>query len=328
MAILFYIVILIIIFVLALGLYQKSTNRICRSRKRLEEKTVIVTGGTTGMGLQIATDLAERGARVIIACPYEDEGEAVKKEIIKQTGNEEVVFKLLDLSSIASIRNFVKEIYDEEDRLDILINNAGVGAVTDFITKDGMSFIMQVNYFGQFLLTILLLPLLKKYATNSEPARIVNTSSSFHWFGSVDFDRLNDIKYWYPLFLYANSKLCLVLFAHELTKRLKEPNIVVNCLDPGAVGTGIFGCMGKFLGGFITLMLWFFSKTPWEGAQTALHVALDKHAGVVSGQFFRNCSLSSARKIGSDDKTAKRLWDESVMLVGLSDVELQQCLFD
>ncbi|XP_045764299.1 retinol dehydrogenase 11-like [Maniola jurtina] len=322
-----FIVILVVIVVLAIGLYQKSTNAICLSKKRLDGKTVIVTGGTTGMGLRIATDLAERGARVIIACPFEDEGETAKKEIIKITENEQVVFKLLDLSSIASIRKFVNQIYETENRLDILMNNAGIGAVDEFITKDGMSFIMQVNYFGQFLLTILLLPLLKKNATNLDPARIVNTSSVLHLLGTVNFDRLNNVKYWYPVLFYANSKMCVVLFTHELARRLKGVNVVVNSVDPGVVGTGIYGCMGKIVGGFITLVAFMFSKTPWEGAQTALYVALDKEAGMVSGQFFRNCKLSRAKKAGYDDETAKKLWEESVRLVGLSDMEVKQCIY-
>nr|XP_034824239.1 retinol dehydrogenase 11-like [Maniola hyperantus] len=321
-----FIVILIVIVALIVGLYQKSTNAICLSKKRLDGKTVIVTGGTTGMGLKIATDLAERGARVVIACPFEDEGVTAKKEIINTTGNEQVVFKLLDLSSIASIRKFVKQIYETENRLDILINNAGIGAVNEFITEDGMSFIMQVNYFGKFLLTILLLPLLKKYATNLEPARIVNTSSVLHLLGTVNFDRLNNIKYWYPVLFYANSKLCVVLFTHELRKRLKGATVVVNCVDPGVVGTGIYGCMGKIVGGFITLVAFMFSKTPWEGAQTALYVALDKEAGMLSGQYFRNCKLSRAKKAAYNDETAKKLWEESVKLVGLSDMEIEQCI--
>nr|XP_034832563.1 retinol dehydrogenase 11-like [Maniola hyperantus] len=229
LTIILYIVTLIVVVALAIGLYQKSTNAICLSKKRLDGKTVIVTGGRMGMGLEIATDLAERGARVVIACRFEDEGEIVKKEIIKKTENEQVVFKPLDLSSIASIRKFVKEIYETEKRLDILMNNAAVGAVDEFITDDGMSFIMQVNYFGPFLLTILLLPLLKKNATNLEPARIVNTASVSHLLGAVNFDRLNNIKYWYPVLFYANSKLCVVLFTHELTKRLEESKVVKNC---------------------------------------------------------------------------------------------------
>ncbi|XP_023937871.2 retinol dehydrogenase 11-like [Bicyclus anynana] len=326
MIIIIYIAIFYIIVALVIGLYQKSTNAICLSKKRLDGKTVIVTGGTLGMGYEIAKDLADRGARTIIACPFVDEGETAKKNIIQDTENERVVFKLLDLSSIASIRQFVKDIYATEERLDLLMNNAGIGTVEEFITKDGMSVIMQVNYFGQFLLTILLLPLLKKSGTNSDPARIVNTSSSFHWFGFINFARLNDIKFWYPLFFYANSKLCLLSFSYELTKKLREPNVVVNSVDPGFVGTGIFYSVGRFFGGIIRLALFVLSKTPWEGAQTALHVALDKKAGAVSGKYFRNCNLSVARKVSCDDKTAKQLWEESVRLVGLSDEELNQCL--
>ncbi|XP_047516258.1 retinol dehydrogenase 11-like [Pieris napi] len=308
------------------GLWQKNTNVLCKSKKNLEGKTAIVTGGTSGMGLRIATDFASRGAKVIVACPFIDEGTNGRKHIIERTGNEKVIFKLLDLSSITSIRKFSSEILQTEERLDILVNNAGVGIGFDYLTKDGMNFIMQVNYFGSFLLTILLLPLLLKTGKPGEPARIVNTSSVLHNIGVVDFTNINRLNYWYGIQCYGNSKLCLVLFAHELTKRLNNKNVVINCVDPGAVGTPIFNCVGWFLGGIITYFFKNFFKTPWEGAQTAIHVALDKKAGEVSGQFFKNCKLSRAKQAGYDDKIAVQLWEESIRLVKMDQDEVYQCL--
>ncbi|XP_046960535.1 retinol dehydrogenase 12-like [Vanessa cardui] len=325
MSLLLYIVAVIIIVALIVGLYEKSTNAICTSKKRLDGKTAIVTGGTTGMGLQIATDLADRGARVIIACPFKNEGVDALKYITDNTSNTDVVFKILDLSSIASIREFAKDIINNEKRLDILMNNAGVGAVSEFITDDGMSFIMQVNYFGQFLLTLLLLPLLNKTGTTTDPARIVNTSSVLHNLGFINMNKINDIRYWFPVQFYANSKLCLVLFAHELTKRLKRNNVVVNCVDPGMVGTGIFRCVGNILGGVVTVIGFVLFKTPWLGAQTALHVALDKKAGELSGQFFKNCKLTRAKRSAYNDKVAVQLWNTSASLVGLSSEEIEKC---
>ncbi|CAH0728036.1 unnamed protein product, partial [Brenthis ino] len=317
---------IIIIVVLIVGLYQKSTNAICKSKKRLDGKTVIVTGGTSGMGLRTAVDLADRGARVIIACPFSNEGEEALKIIKKETESDNVVFELLDLSSIESVRKFVAIINKREERLDILVNNAGVGAVPEFITDDGMSFIMQVNYFGTVLLTLLLLPLLKKSGTSSEPARIVSISSVLHNIGTINFGKLNDIKHYYPYQIYGNSKLCLVLFSNALVKKLKSSNVVVNCVDPGIVGTGIFYCPGTVFRYILNILFCILSKTPWEGAQTALHVALDKRAGNVTGGFFKNCKQIRARRLAYNEKIAKKLWEQSMRLLKLSDEEVEQCL--
>ncbi|KAJ8732426.1 hypothetical protein PYW07_015025 [Mythimna separata] len=315
----------IIIIALSVSLYQKSTNAICTSRRRLEGKTVIVTGGTAGMGLHVATDLAHRGARVIIACPFEDEGTNARKQIIQRTENENVVFKLLDLASLKSVRQFAADILKTEDRLDILLNNAGLGAPRDFLTTDGMNFIMQVNYYGTFLLTLLLLPLLKKTGKPGESSRIITTTSVTHTIGSVDIDNLNRTNYWSIIRIYANSKICLVLFANELTKRLKGSHVVINNVDPGAVGTRIFYTLNIVYGLILTPACFYFFKTPWQGAQTALHVALDKKAGEVSGAYFKNCEIKRAVKRAYCERTAKALWEESVRLVKLTEDEIDQC---
>lgn len=319
------IIAIIIIFALSVALRQKSTNAICISRRRLEGKTVIVTGGTAGMGLHIATDLAHRGARIIIACPFEDEGTNARKQIIQETGNENVVFKLLDLASLKSVREFAADILNTEDRLDILLNNAGVGVPGDFLTSDEMNFIMQVNYYGTFLLTLLLLPLLKKTGKPGESSRIITTASILHMVGTADINNLNRTNYWNIIRIYGNSKICLVLFANELTKRLKGSNVVINNVDPGIVGTHIFDSVNKICGAILTLLSRMFFKTPWQGAQTALHVALDKKAGEVSGAYFRNCEMVGAVKRAYCDKTAIVLWEESVRLVKLTEDEVDQC---
>ncbi|KAJ8732343.1 hypothetical protein PYW08_015073 [Mythimna loreyi] len=315
----------VIIIALSIAVYQKSTNAICISRRRLEGKTVIVTGGTAGMGLHIATDLAHRGARVIIACPYEDEGTNARKRIIQETKNQNVVFKLLDLASLKSVRQFAADILKTEDRLDILLNNAGVGVPGDFLTTDGMNFIMQVNYYGTFLLTLLLLPLLKKTGKPGESSRIITTASVIHMVGMVDINNLNRTNYWNKTRIYGNSKICLVLFANELTKRLKNSHVVINNVDPGAVGTRIFDSVNTVYGTILRVACLLFFKTPWQGAQTALHAALDKKAGEVSGAYFKNCVISSAVKRAYCDKTAKALWEESVRLVKLTEDEVEQC---
>ncbi|XP_037299108.1 retinol dehydrogenase 13-like [Manduca sexta] len=322
MALILILIEIIIIGGMLVGLYQKNTNLMCKSKKRFDGKTVLVTGGTTGMGLEIAADFAHRGAKVIVACPFQDEGEHGKKLIIRSSGNENVIFKLLDLSSLKSVREFAADILATEERLDILINNAGVGTAKDCLTKDGLNFIMQVNYFGTFLLTMLLLPLLKKTGEPSEPSRIVNTSSVLHKIGKVDIENLNKTNYWYKIQLYGNSKLCLVLFCVELARRLKGSYVIVNVVDPGAVGTQIFKSTGPSFGSFLTFIFGVLFKHPWEGAQTALYAATSTRAGKVSGKYFMNCKLGRASSTALDVKLAKDLWDESLKLVKISDEQL------
>ncbi|CAG9560141.1 unnamed protein product [Danaus chrysippus] len=309
------------------GLHQKKTNSICRSRKRLDGKTAIVTGGTLGMGLNVANDFADRGARVIIACPFQTEGKNAQRLIEEETGNKQVIFKLLDLSSFKSVRDFAADIISSEDRLDILVNNAGVGYIEDDITKDGLNVMLQINYYGHFLLTLLLLPLLKKTGTQSEPARIVNVSSLLHYLGTMNACYIKRSKLLYALQLYSDSKFFLMLFTRELSKKLSYSNVVVNCVDPGAVGTDIFKHIGFVWGALIRFFFSTIFKTPWEGAQTTIHVALDRKAGDISGRMFKNCQVSYAKQAAFCEINGKRLWEDSIKLVKLTEVELKQCLY-
>ncbi|XP_063839349.1 retinol dehydrogenase 13-like [Ostrinia nubilalis] len=309
---------------MVVGLYQKNTNLMCKSKKSLFGRTAIVTGGTTGMGLEIAADFAHRGAKVIIACPFKDEGLHAKKLIERSSGSDKIIFKLLDLSSFTSIRRFVADILETEDRLDLLINNAGVGVPDDFLTADGLPFIIQVNYFGTFLLTVLLLPLLKKTGAPSEPSRIVNTASILHKFGKVDFEKWHKIDNNYSkMRKYGTSKLALVMFTRELSVRLKDSNVIVNVVDPGAVGTAIFKSSGRNWGTFFAFMIGILFKHPWEGAQTALYVSLSSTVGKMSGKYFKNLKVALPAAAANNEEVSKRLWDETVNLVKLKDEELR-----
>ncbi|CAH0728064.1 unnamed protein product, partial [Brenthis ino] len=321
----FFIISIILVLV---HIYQKKNNAKCKSTKQLNGKTVIVTGGTLGIGVRIALNFARRGARVIIACPYEKEGTNARRVIIQKTENRNVIYKCLDLANLESVRNFAKDILKNEDRLDILVNNAGVGVVGDFLTEDGMNFIMQVNYYGHFLLTLLLLPLLSKTGTESEKSRIINATSMLRAQGSLDVENYNRVGYWYQLSIYSNSKLSVVLFSKALTRRLRNHNIVINNADPGLVATRIYESYNIVVGYILKYLLFAFFKNPWEGAQTAIHVALDDDAGIVSGQVFENCKMTDKawtfpwRESKNMDQAAEKLWDQSVKLVKLENSEL------
>ena len=182
-------------------------------------KTTIVTGANTGIGKETALDFAKRGARVILACRNEEKAKDAARDIIAETGSDQVVVRIVDLASFESVRAFAKLINETEERLDILVNNAGLGG-SYRVTKDGYESVFQVNYISHFLLTLLLMEKLKK----SAPSRIVNVSSMGHNTkgAALQLDDFKLSKDKFDAFVrYAQSKLAQVVFTRELSKRLE-----------------------------------------------------------------------------------------------------------
>uniref|UniRef100_A0A4W4G0H2 Uncharacterized protein n=1 Tax=Electrophorus electricus TaxID=8005 RepID=A0A4W4G0H2_ELEEL len=193
----------------------------CYSSVRLDGRTVIITGANTGIGKETACDMAKRGARVVMACRDFIKAEKAAAEIQRSTGNVNVVVRQLDLASLISVRKFVHEFITTEDRLDILINNAGVMMCPHSLTEDGFETQFAVNHLGHFLLTLLLLDVLKR----SAPSRVINVSSIAHKGGKIHFDDLNfNQKPYNALVSYRQSKLANVLFTQELSRRTKSMN--------------------------------------------------------------------------------------------------------
>jgi retinol dehydrogenase-11 len=298
-------------------IYLKLTTKWARSPTCLLGKTVIVTGSNIGIGFYTALDFAKRGARVILACRDYKKGEAAREEIIKRTDNPNVFLKIVDMSSFESVRAFAQEINKTEDRLDVLVNNAGMAIVDDEKTKDGHLMAMQVNYFSLFLLTNLLLDLLKK----SQPSRIINTSSILAQVGtSFSVDKLH--KYNGNLDVYAHSKLAIILFTKELAKRLEGSGVTVYSLHPGAVKTDIFrnakGLIGSFMTSLFKRWMNLFFKTPEEGAQTTIYCAVEKNIEKFSGHYFVECRRVNDYKRATVPGLGEQLWRESEEVVNLT----------
>ena len=201
---------------------------VCKNNVSLKGKTVIVTGANTGLGKEVALDLAKRQARVILACRSREKGQKGADDIRSQVKEAVLVIKCLDLSSLTSVRDFSAEILNEEERLDVLVNNAGVYMDPPMVkTKAGLEIHFAVNHLGHFLLTNLLLPLLEK----SAPSRIVVVSSSLAKRAAIDFENVyaekgNSQKQNHMTGPYAQSKLANMLFAHDLNKRLPKGKCV------------------------------------------------------------------------------------------------------
>ena len=206
---------------------------VCTSKAVLTGKTVIVSGSNTGIGKETALELARRNARVILACRNPTKGEAAAKQIRQLTGNSKVEFKEVDLASLSSIRRFADRVLEEEERVDIVVNNAAMFAFTHVKTQDGNEMQFAVNYLGHFLLTSLLLNRLKQ----APCARVVNIASfGYKSCTGINFDDVNmDRQKYSPMKAYTQSKLAMVLFTRELAKRLRGTSVTSNCLHPGVV---------------------------------------------------------------------------------------------
>ncbi|XP_008115179.1 retinol dehydrogenase 12 [Anolis carolinensis] len=284
---------------------------VCTSTAMLHGKVAVITGANTGIGKETARELARRGARVIIACRNTEKGEAAAHEIQRETGNQQVIVKKLDLSDTKSIRTFAENLLKEEDKLHILINNAGVMFCPYSKTADGFEMQFGVNHLGHFLLTFLLLDRLKE----SAPARIVNVSSLAHILGKIYFQDLQGEKCYSAQFAYFQSKLANILFTRELAGRLQGTGVTVNALHPGAVLSelGRHSYVAKFLQRVFNFM-W---KTVEEGAQTTVHCAVAEELESVTGEYFSDCKPAWVAPQGLDENTAKKLWKVSCELLGI-----------
>ena len=206
---------------------------VCYSKATLHGKTVIITGANTGIGLETAVDLAKRGARVVLACRSVEKGRAAVEAVKSRSKNENVVFVKLDLASLKSVRDFSDRILQDEARIDILINNAGVMVPPYTKTEDGFELQIGVNHLAHFLLTNLLLERIKE----APSPRIVNVSSEAHKYGKINFDDLQSEQSYTPMRAYAQSKLANIIFTQSLAKRMKGTNVTAYSLHPGAVTT-------------------------------------------------------------------------------------------
>jgi NAD(P)-dependent dehydrogenase (short-subunit alcohol dehydrogenase family) len=202
--------------------YEKTTL--------IDGKIVIITGANAGIGKETAIELAKRGGKIYIACRDITRGENALKEIKERSGSSNVHFLQLDLASMSSIREFSKKFHDLESELHILINNAGVMACPKAFTEDGFEMQMGTNHLGHFLLTNLLLDLLK----SSAPSRIVNVASLAYIFGKFFKNNLNSEKFYFRWHAYGTSKLANILFTRELARRLENTKVTVNALHPGS----------------------------------------------------------------------------------------------
>ncbi len=274
-------------------------------------KVALVTGGTSGIGKATAMALAAMGADVVVVGRDRERGERAAAEIRAQTGSR-VDLALADLASQAGVRELAEGFKGRYDRLDVLINNAGLVQSTRTESPDGLETTLAINHLAPFLLTNLLLDTLKE----SAPSRVVTVSSEAERWGNIDFDDLQSKKKYRGFPVYGMTKLANIMFTYELAERLEGTGVTATCMHPGAVNTR-FGTNNR---GPMTLLFRAFKpfmRTPEQGADTVIWLASSPEVEGVSGRYYADRKVIEPKKIANDPAARRRLWEESERLTGI-----------
>ncbi|MFX0030924.1 MAG: SDR family oxidoreductase [Candidatus Hermodarchaeota archaeon] len=278
----------------------------------MKGKTCLITGANSGIGKATAIGLAKMGASIIMVCRNQERGERALKYIKSKSNNESIELMLVDLSSQKAIHQFVQEFKEKYNKLDVLINNAGVNLSKQTLTEDGIETTFAVNYLATFLLSNLLFDSL----VAGQPARIVNVASSVQA-KSIDFDNINGEKHYGQMKAYSLSKLAIVLFTYEFARRFGGNGVTINCLHPGYIRTNMIRNFRKFVKYFFPLIS-LFVKSPKRGAKTSIYCASSPNLEGVSGKYFKKRKEAKTVRVSYDEELAKKLWDLSVELTNFN----------
>ncbi|TWW80651.1 dehydrogenase/reductase SDR family member on chromosome X-like isoform X1 [Takifugu flavidus] len=287
---------------------------------RQDGKVVIVTGGARGIGYEVVRLMVGLGAHVIIGGRDEQEGPAAVKRILREHRQAKVEFMKLDLASLQSIRDFVASFKERKLPLNILVNNAGVMLVPEGRTVDGFEQHFGVNYLGHFLLTWLLLDILKDCGKCGFFSRVVNVSSSAHRIGEIRLNNLNICQYYSAHAAYCNSKLAQVLFSSYLHQELQGGGFSVSscAVDPGMVDTALYRHLWTPLWLPLSIIAHLLFRTPEEGAAPVLHAALSPALeGECGGGYWASGHKEMTTPPTHDPQLQHSLWETSLHLLGL-----------
>jgi NAD(P)-dependent dehydrogenase (short-subunit alcohol dehydrogenase family) len=280
-------------------------------------KTVVITGGNSGIGKAAAIALAGADARVVITARNEQRGRDAVAAIMAESGSQQVELSLFDLADLSSVRSGAADLLERCPRIDVLLNNAGLILSERQVSVDGYEATLAINHLGPFLLTKLLLDRLKA----SAPSRIVNVASTAHNFArrGMVFDDLMAERSYKPMEVYGRSKLANILFTAELAKRIEGTGVTANSLHPGSVATGYArdgDTTGLMALGVKVYNLLPISLTPEKGARTSVYLCSSPEVDGVTGRYFAKSKEKSPSANARDEAAATRLWEVSEELVG------------
>jgi NAD(P)-dependent dehydrogenase (short-subunit alcohol dehydrogenase family) len=282
-----------------------------------EDKLVLITGATEGVGKQTAIQLAEKGFNIVMMVRNKAKAEQTIKEISAKAPSAKVDYILVDLTSFKQVRAAAKKFNEKYDKLDVLINNAGLMYPEKVITEDGFELCFQTNHLSHFLLTHLVLDKLKK----SKQGRIINLSSEGHKMGKFDPDNFNAEKGYGSVKQYCFTKLCNLYFTYCLAEKLQGTNITVNAVHPGVVKSGFGSDLDKGLLKPIFSIARLFMITNEQGAATSVFLASDPGVSKITGKYFKNSKETRTNSLTHNQSNQQILWDYSVEKVGLKKLE-------
>jgi NAD(P)-dependent dehydrogenase (short-subunit alcohol dehydrogenase family) len=281
---------------------------------RLDGQEIVVTGATDGIGKVTARELAKMGASVTIVGRDPAKGERVVREIRASCGHDNVRFVQAELSSLKDVRGAAEALKGRLKRLDVLVNNAGALFQRREVTADGIERTFALNHLAYFLLTALLVDLMKA----SGHARIVNVASRAHEGAQLDLDDLQNARRYSGWRAYQRSKLANVHFTYELARRLKGSRVSANCLHPGFVASSFGNNNGGFFSVAFGIAKSVSAISVEEGAKTSIHLASSPEVAGVSGAYFDRCKPVRSSPESHDESVARALWAASEKLVGVT----------
>ncbi len=284
-------------------------------------KRVLITGATNGIGKQAALELAKMGADVLIVGRDENKTRQVRADLKALSGSSTIDMLVADLSSMDEIRRIADEFRAKNDRLDVLLNNAGAAFTEYRASVDGYEMTFALNHFSYYLLTNLLLDILKRTAQEQGEARVINVSSSAHRNGApragLRLEALRDRSGFSSLGSYGASKLANVLFTYELARRLDGSGVTANVLHPGFVRTGFGHNTNRLMSAFIKVLQALVGRSPQKGAETLVYLASSADVAGISGKYWKDKQQEDSSPMSYDREGQKRLWEFSAEATGV-----------
>jgi NAD(P)-dependent dehydrogenase (short-subunit alcohol dehydrogenase family) len=274
-------------------------------------KTIVITGGTSGIGEVAAAELARQGARIVLIARDLARADETLTALRKANASADHKVHIAELSRLSEMKRVAGEIAASEPQIDVLLNNAGALFNARQVTEDGLEMTFATNHMAYFVVTNLLLPKLKP------GARIVSTASDAHKGARLDFDDLQSEKRYSGFSVYGRSKLCNILFNRELARRLESTGIAANCLHPGFVATRFGDNSGGFFQTIIKVAKPVGAISPEDGAKTIVYLASSPEVEGKSGGYYYKNKLATPTKEAQSDADAERLWDISARLSGV-----------
>jgi NAD(P)-dependent dehydrogenase (short-subunit alcohol dehydrogenase family) len=277
----------------------------------MKGKTVVITGGTSGIGEVAAERLAQMGARIVLIARSKSRGKVALARLHEKAPDLAHTVHYADLTRISEMKRVAAEIVSLAQRIDVLINNAGAIFADHRLTDDGLECTFALNHMAYFVVT----DGLRERLLTSAPARIVNTASAAHQGAKLDFDDLQLAESFGSMKAYGRSKLCNILFTRELARRLQGTGVTANCLHPGFVATRI----GDDSGGVISPFAWLaklFAISPEQGADTIVYLASSPAVAETTGKYFYKRQPIAPSFAAQDDRAAALLWESSAALAG------------